>query len=126
MPEIDSVVAQFCDAWNRHDAAALASLWAENGELVHPWGERAVGRVAIREMLQREHTSSMARSTIELSTQVTRAGEHSTFAEMRGVLSDVLAPNGRSYSLPHSISAVFVSDGDSWRIRAMAPVANPR
>jgi hypothetical protein len=45
---------------------------------------------------------------------------------MRGVLDGVLAPNGRTYSLPHTISAMFVANADGWQIRAMAPVANPR
>jgi uncharacterized protein (TIGR02246 family) len=126
MAGVEAVVASFCDAWNRHDAAALASLWAADGELVHPWGERAVGRDAIREVLEREHASSMANSTIQLATNVTRAGDQTTFAEMRGVLDGVLAPNGRTYSLPHTISAMFVANADGWQIRAMAPIANPR
>jgi uncharacterized protein (TIGR02246 family) len=126
MSEIDSVVARFCDAWNRHDVAALAALWAEDGELVHPWGIRAVGHDAIREVLRAEHAFTMAESSIELSIHTTRAGEHSAVAEMRGVLTGVLAPNGRTYSLPHSISAMFVPHGDDWRIRALAPVANRR
>ena len=93
---------------------------------MHPWGARAVGRDAIRELLEREHAASMAQSTIQLATNVTSTGERTTVAEMRGVLEGVLAPNGRSYSLPHTISAMFVADGDRWQIRAMAPVANAR
>ncbi|MEO8381424.1 MAG: nuclear transport factor 2 family protein [Acidobacteriota bacterium] len=126
MTAIESLVARFCEAWNRHDVEELSLLWSEDGELVHPWGDRAVGRYAIRELLGREHASSMAGSTIRLTAEPARIGDGHVVADLHGVLDGVLAPNGRSYSLPHTISAMFVDDSGHWRIRAMAPIANPR
>jgi hypothetical protein len=68
----------------------------------------------------------MAQSTLRLAANVTRADERMAFADITGVLEGVLAPNGRPYSLPHTISAMFVVHGGRWQIRAMAPTANPR
>jgi uncharacterized protein (TIGR02246 family) len=64
MHDIERTIERFCDAWNRHDVDALAALWAEDGELNHPWGTRSVGRAAVREALTNEHTGAMADSRL--------------------------------------------------------------
>jgi uncharacterized protein (TIGR02246 family) len=122
MLDLDSTLSRFCDAWNRHDADALASLWTDDGELNHPWGTRAVGRVAIRELLEEEHRGAMAGSLmrIERFTPVTTGPN--VVAEIESVLEDVAAPNGRRYSIRPRISAMFVPDGAEWRIRTMTPL----
>lgn len=124
MQAVDSLLRRFCEAWNRHDVDGLAGMFADDGELSHPWGDHAIGRDAVRDLLSREHSGSMSRSRIDLRVTTSRAEDDRAFADVDGVLEDVLAPNGRTYTLPHKISAMFVSDGDDWRIRAMAPVAN--
>jgi uncharacterized protein (TIGR02246 family) len=127
MTNIDETLKRFCDAWNRHDAGELADLWVDDGELHHPWGQRGVGRDAIRELLAAEHTGAMAgsRLTIQRIT-VDDATQALANAEIDAVLHDVRAPNGRTYELPAVMSALFVRAGDDWRIRTLAPVANPR
>ncbi|HYC92081.1 MAG TPA: nuclear transport factor 2 family protein [Thermoanaerobaculia bacterium] len=122
----EQTLSRFCDAWNRHDAGELASLWSEDGELHHPWGLRRVGRDAIRELLASEHAGTMAES--ELTVERIEAGPASdtVAVEIDAVLKGVLAPNGRLYDLPTVMSALFVRSGDGWQIRSLAPFANPR
>lgn len=121
---VDETIATFCDAWNRHAAAELAAMWTEDGELNHPWGFRRVGRDAILELLREEHAGSMAGATLDVQQVVSRGDESSVSTEIQGVLKGVRAPNGRTYELPHSISALFVRAGDQWRIRTMTPRGN--
>ena len=122
MNTLDETLDLFCDAWNRHDAGELAALWTEDGVLNHPWGTRAAGRPAIRELLEEEHARSMADSRL----RVVRVNAFSTgpnvLADVEGVLEGVTAPNGRRYELPHVISAMFVETDAGWRIRTMTPV----
>jgi uncharacterized protein (TIGR02246 family) len=52
----------FVAAWNSHDAAALAALWHEDGDLINPAGRVAKGRAQI-ETLFRDEQSTLMRST---------------------------------------------------------------
>ena len=126
MNDLEQITARFCEAWNRHDAVALAALWREDGELHHPWGFHAVGREAIRVLLEKEHSSSMAGSLISVRRIETRAEEQTVIADIDTVLTGVRAPNGREYELQPTLSAMFVRSGADWQIRTLAPVANPR
>jgi uncharacterized protein (TIGR02246 family) len=126
MSVLEEIINRFRDAWNRHDAGALAALWVENGELHHPWGERRVGRDAIRELLHVEHSTNMAGSELLVERITTSDRADSVSAEIDGVLKGVRAPNGRTYDLPHVLSALFVREGEEWQIRTMTAFANPR
>lgn len=126
MMTIEQTLERFRDAWNRHDARDLASLWSEDGELQHPWGERRVGRDAIRDLLDAEHTGTMSASRLVISRITVDPSADRAHAEIDAVLHDVRAPNGRTYEMPAVMSALFVRTGEDWQIRAMAPVANPR
>jgi uncharacterized protein (TIGR02246 family) len=44
---IRQVLARFVDAWNRHDAAAFAMVFAEDADFTNVRGMRAHGRAAI-------------------------------------------------------------------------------
>lgn len=123
---IEETVERFRDAWNRHDAGELAALWSEDGELNHPWGQRRVGRDAIRELLDAEHTGAMAASRLTVERITVDPSPGTASAEIDAVLHDVRAPNGRTYEMPTVLSALFVRSGDDWRIRTLTPVANPR
>jgi uncharacterized protein (TIGR02246 family) len=125
MDSVHETIDRFRDAWNRHEARDLASLWTEDGELLHPWGQRRVGRAAICETLRSEHSGSMACSEMTIGRIVAQGNERTVFVEIDAVLAGVRAPNGRSYDLPHLMSALFERHGDGWLIRTMTPIANP-
>lgn len=122
MDTLDATLDRFCDAWNRHDADDLASLWSEDGELNHPWGMRAVGRDAIRKLLADEHRGAMAGSAIRIARLTPISSDHNIVAQLDTVLDNVLAPNGRLYSLQPSITAMFVPVQGEWRIKTMSPL----
>ncbi|HEY0372499.1 MAG TPA: nuclear transport factor 2 family protein [Thermoanaerobaculia bacterium] len=126
MHGLDRIIERFCDAWNRHDVDTLTSLWTEDGELHHPWGTHSVGRAEVREALQSEHAGTMAGSHLTIRSVDARGDEQTLLADLDGLLTEVRAPNGRTYDLDHRLSAMFVRTGEEWQIRTMSPVANPR
>src|SRR5262249_6545605 len=54
----------FAATWNRHDPKALAAFWAEDGDLINPWGRLATGRAEIEKLFQDEQgPAGMLRAT---------------------------------------------------------------
>jgi ketosteroid isomerase-like protein len=47
------------EAWNRHDAAALAALWHEDGDLINPAGRWAQGRAQVEKLFRDEQSTVM-------------------------------------------------------------------
>lgn len=47
---VESVVTQFMDAWNRHDAHALAALFLEDADFTNVLGQHVHGRKAVEAM----------------------------------------------------------------------------
>ena len=48
--QIRAVVKDYVEAFNRGDAAAVASFWSEQAEYVVPGGEKVTGRKAIQQV----------------------------------------------------------------------------
>ncbi|HEX7830576.1 MAG TPA: nuclear transport factor 2 family protein, partial [Thermoanaerobaculia bacterium] len=121
-----AILRNFADAWDRHDAERLAELWLDDGVLNHPWGWRAVGRQAVRELLAREHQSNMAVSRLQMfDAAVDHVRPGIAVVDVDGVLHDVRAPHGRLYDLTHHLSAVFAQgEAGEWRIQTMTAFPN--
>lgn len=43
-------------AWNKHDPKLMASFWADNGDLIDPFGKHAKGPAEIEKLFTGEHT----------------------------------------------------------------------
>jgi uncharacterized protein (TIGR02246 family) len=44
-------VADFQDAWNKHDAKAIAAFWAEDGDMISPMGMTGTGRAEVEKLV---------------------------------------------------------------------------
>jgi uncharacterized protein (TIGR02246 family) len=127
MSDVRMVLDHFTTAWDHHDPERLAALWIDDGVLNHPWGWRAVGRDAVRELLAKEHGLSMAVSSLELfDVEVDHVQSDVAVVDVDGVLHDVRAPHGRLYDLSHHLSAVLTrADAGEWRIQTMTAFPAP-
>lgn len=56
---VKKTIDTFVAAWNKHDSQAMAAVWAEDGDLINPFGEVAKGRAEVERVLQKEHTGPM-------------------------------------------------------------------
>lgn len=45
----------FAAAWNKDKAGAMAALWAEEGDLINPFGRVAKGRPEVEKLFTEEH-----------------------------------------------------------------------
>jgi uncharacterized protein (TIGR02246 family) len=66
-PEGEAAIRQACNGfvtgWNKHDAKAMAALWAEDGDLINPFCAEARGWGAIETFLAQERSMVMGAST---------------------------------------------------------------
>ncbi len=63
---IRKLYADFTAAWNRHDVAAMASMWTIDGDHLEPDGHMAKGREAIQALLDHQHKTVFKDTTLDL------------------------------------------------------------
>lgn len=117
---IRQAAADFAEAFNRHDAQAVASHWAANGEYVNEDGQRFQGREAIQteyETLFGQHPDVKIRVA---SDSVRLINAHTAIEAGRAAL--VPQPPGETRVMSH-YTAVHVKQDGKW---VMADVRDTR
>jgi uncharacterized protein (TIGR02246 family) len=120
--DIRATFDEFAEAWNRHDAEAMANCWIEDGSVVDLWGGFAARRAGIRDFLAGEHEQPMRDSAYRITKlDVKPISSATAIAECDAVIDEVRAPNGKAYTLHHKLDAVLVRDGERWRFLSVHP-----
>lgn len=114
-------------AWNRHDAATMAGLWAEDGDRIESDGAQAKGRRNVENLLREQHEGVSKESLLSLSLDsvwfivdgVALADGSYTVTGIRDRDGKVVEPRrGR-------LSDVLVRHGGTWQIGASRVMAEP-
>ena len=117
-PELAAVrktAAEFAKAFNRGDAAALASFWTENGEYDGPDGEPVRGRKAI-EKLYVEFFKENPKAHLDVEVETVRLLGRSTALE-EGTLKLRLAGDKKPGTSRYSVLHVLEKNG--WRMASV-------
>ena len=117
----------FAAAWNHHDATAMAATWAQDGDLVNPFGRAAKGRVAIQAMLQDEHNMAFKSSTYTPGPLSIRFIEPDiAVAESDTAITGIMNPDGTSAPTMnvHILRVIEKKDG-KWLTVTARPVIYP-
>jgi uncharacterized protein (TIGR02246 family) len=134
MPTIETAVrslaATFADAWNRHDARALANQFTEDGDLINPAGRVANGRREIEALFADEHSGNMQNSQMSQTLSGVRMlSPEVVVATHRCDVSAMRHPVTGELMTAHAIATfVLKNEGGTWRIavaRAMIPMPPP-
>jgi len=113
---------EFAAAWNRHDARAMAAAFAEDGDLIDPFGRVCKSRSEVENLLRQQHAGPLKDSrytqTIEgirmLSPDLAICD---TSAEVAGAKD----PSGKPTTLKAHVTMVLKKNGDSWQVVASRP-----
>lgn len=126
--DIDAIkknTAAFQTAWNKHDAHALAALWATDGDLIDPWGVTSVGRDAVEKFFTEQHTGSgkLARVTYDNKSDSVRFITPDVAVEdWQVILTGLSDPAGKPMPPQfHRIVIVSKKDGGHWLFAAARP-----
>jgi len=129
-PELQQWADKFVAGWNRNDARALASLWADDGDLINPFGRRATGREAIERLLQSEHTALMKGTRYEITKIAARAVKTDVaMLDWDCEVSGMKTAEGKDRPpFKHHVAWVLVHRGGQWlalAARTSAPSPAP-
>ena len=103
--QIEAVFAQFQEAYNKHDAAAMAALHTQTAVEVRSWQGLATGREAIVKRLESDFARNPGKMVNEL-------------VEVYPIGNDICAIFDTTVGgqKGHSVT-IYVREGDGWKIR---------
>jgi uncharacterized protein (TIGR02246 family) len=121
---VSKIATDWTDAWNRHDAAALAGAFSEHGDMINPMGDVAKGHDQVLKLFQREQAGKLKESKMALTCEPTRFfGADVAEVDCDFALEGVTEPHAPALLRGH-LTNVVVRDGARWSIvslRAMVP-----
>jgi uncharacterized protein (TIGR02246 family) len=125
---VGKIASDWTEAWNRHDAAAMAGVFADRGDLINPMGKVAKGHDEILKLFQTEQAGRLKQSKMALTCEPTRFFSASVAqVDCDYTLAGLDEPNAPGILHGH-VTDVVVKDGQRWSIissRAMVPRPDP-
>jgi uncharacterized protein (TIGR02246 family) len=111
--EISAFFERLCKAWETNDAAEVGGLFADDGTLINPFGQRADGRDAVTAMYG-EYFAGMlggTSTTVEVQSVRTIDATHSLVDAEQAILG----PDGSTVLDVH-LTALLRQEGGEWRL----------
>lgn len=120
----------FVAAWNKDKVGAMAGFWAEDGDLINPFGRVASGRAEVEKVFAEEHSTFAKGSQFKLDVNSIRFIKPDVaVVDCAWEASGMSAANGSDLPpLKGLYAAVMVKRRGKWEItacRAMVPESAP-
>lgn len=115
--EIRKRYETFVEAFNKHDAAAMAALWTRQGDHYEPDGTVAEGHEAVERLFKTEHSGAFKSATITLKIDsVWMITPNVALVNGTYQVDGVKDPNGNDVSLRKGLltSVMLYEDGQWW------------
>ena len=124
---IEKLNQDFVTAWNAHDTKGMAAVWAENGDLINPFGKKASNRADIEKLFAEEQAGAMKASTYKLESFSMRELNRSTaVGDWNSVVTGMTDPAGKPLPpFAHHVFVVYVMQGGHWWAASVRAYANP-
>jgi uncharacterized protein (TIGR02246 family) len=118
---IERLDHEFVKAWNAHDPNKMASFWAETGDLINPFGQKAGGRAAVEKLFEDEQAGLMKASTYKIeSTSLRELNRGAAIGEWESVITGMTDPDGKPLApFRHHVTVVYVETGGRWWFEAV-------
>lgn len=127
---IRAIYQSFTSAWNRHDPAALAMMWALDGDHVEPDGRHADGRDAVLDLLTKQHDTVFKATELGLTIEdVWFVTGEVALVDGTYTVSGIVAPDGTQIPpRKGNLTSVLLKENGKWWIaadRLMIPAPLP-
>lgn len=117
---IHATYKKFAETWNRHDAAAMAALWTEDGDHMEPDGRTVHGRAEVEKLLAIEHGSVFKDSQLHLAVEHVRmATDDVAVVDGTYELFGATDPRGNKLGVRAGyFTSVLRQTADGWKVSA--------
>lgn len=125
---IEARAVEFAVAWNKHDPKAMAMLWAEDGDLINPFGRIARGRREIELLFADEHSTYTKDTMYTLDIRWIRMVKPDVaVATWDATISGMKTGDGSDMPpLEHMVTVVLVKrEGKWWTLAARPMIPSP-
>jgi uncharacterized protein (TIGR02246 family) len=118
--EVNAAHVKYVENWNRHDAAALAAMWTEDGDYTEPDGRTVFGREDVLRLLKLEHGSVFSDSHLDLHVERVRlVAKGVAVVDGTYELLGAKDPTGRPIGLRSGyFTTVMVKQDGQWKVSA--------
>ncbi len=116
-------VDEFVNAWNKHDARAMAQVYTDDADLVNPSGRIAKNKREIETLFRDEHTNAFKDSHMKLRPSGVRLlSPEVALGEYEFEVTGVKDPTGKSTTMQGHLTDVFKKQGSAWMVAASRPM----
>jgi uncharacterized protein (TIGR02246 family) len=113
---IETQLAALENAWNRHDAAAFAAVFAEDADFVNVFGMPATGRKAIQEFHAPIFATLFRDSRLSLVEKRVRfLGSEVAAVDARWEMTGARDPQGNAWPKRRGLLSFVATRGSEWR-----------
>jgi uncharacterized protein (TIGR02246 family) len=113
----------FAAAWNKDNVGAMAAFWAEDGDIINPFGRVAKGRAEVEKLFAEEHSTFAKGSQLKVDINSIRFIKPDVaVVDCAWEASGMAAANGSELPpLKGLYAAVVVKRRGKWEIAAFRP-----
>lgn len=114
---------EFVTAWNQHDPRTMSSLFAEDADLINPFGRAAKSRQEIEQMFRDEHSGPLKQSRMSLRFENVRfLAPDVAITNHAYELAGARDPSGKEITMHGHLTEVLKKNGGDWFFAAARPV----
>jgi len=118
-------IGEFAAAWNRHDVKGMVATFAEDSDLISPFGRWAKGRKYVEALFQDDHQTVMKESTYTLMrSEVRLLGPTYAISDWECEITNMRGPQGETLPpFKHHVTVVHAKRDGQWFALAARPYA---
>ncbi|GEJ58516.1 YybH family protein [Anaeromyxobacter diazotrophicus] len=121
---LEAALRQFTEAFNRLDAKAVASCWAEDGTLINPIGNHGQGRAGVERVFREDAEAILGGTTSSFRiASVRRIGDDCALLDLDHEAQNWTRPDGSSGTLKLHVVILAQKKGESWQWLDARPYA---
>jgi len=121
---IRKVSNEFFAAWGQHDVKAMAATFAEDGEIINPYGREAKGRAAIETLFTDEHAGPFKGTTYSATVSLRMLAPTVAFGDWTSSVVGMHDPAGKALPpFEHHVAVAYVKKNGHWLAAEARPYA---
>jgi len=114
----------FFAAWGRHDVKAMAATFAEDADIINPFGRVAKGRAAIEKLFTDEHAGPFKGTTYTATVSLRMVAPTVALGDWVSTVDGMHDPAGKALPpFEHHVAVAYVKKDGHWLTIAARPYA---